>query len=152
MAPNVAASVPTSPTQDTEELRLRKMTKRAKIISELIQTEKDFLNDLELCIQEVVQPLRNHQSERFDVDILFSNIESVRQISAKLVSLLEEATTDIDPDNQVLGELFLEIKCPLEDVYKIYCYHHDEAQTVLESYEKDPDLKLYMKQCTQALK
>uniref|UniRef100_A0A8C5LPT3 Rho guanine nucleotide exchange factor 38 n=1 Tax=Leptobrachium leishanense TaxID=445787 RepID=A0A8C5LPT3_9ANUR len=152
MAPNVSASVPTSPTQDGEEMRLRKMAKRAKIISEMIQTEKDFLNDLELCIREVVQPLWNHQSERFDVDMLFSNIESVCQISSKLVSLLEDATTDVDPEHQVIGELFLEIKCPLEDVYKIYCYHHDEAQTVLESYEKDQDLKLYMKQRTQALK
>ncbi|KAM8940181.1 rho guanine nucleotide exchange factor 38 isoform 2-T2 [Pelodytes ibericus] len=152
MSPNVSASVPASPTPDTEELRARKMTKRGKIISELIQTERDFLNDLELCIREVVQPLRNHQSEQFDVDVLFINIESVCQISAKLVSLLEEATTDIDPEQQVIGELFLEIKCPLEDVYKIYCYHHDEAHTVLESYEKDQDLKLYLKQCIQALK
>ncbi|XP_053317497.1 rho guanine nucleotide exchange factor 38 [Spea bombifrons] len=152
MAPNVSASVPTSPTQDTEELRTRKMAKRAKIISELIQTEKDFLNDLELCIREVVQPLRNHHSERIDVDALFINIESVCQISAKVVSLLEEATTDVDQEHQVIGELFLEIKCPLEDVYKIYCYHHDEAHTVLELYEKDQELKQYLKQYTQALK
>nr|DBA28857.1 TPA: hypothetical protein GDO54_009148 [Pyxicephalus adspersus] len=152
MAPNVASSAPTSPIQDTEELRRRKMEKRAKIISELIQTEKDYLNDLELCIKEVVLPLREHHSDRFDVDALFSNIESVCQISAKLVSLLEEATTDVDQELQAIGELFLEIKCPLEDVYKIYCYHHDDAHTLLESYEKDQELKEYMRQCTQSLK
>ncbi|KAM4706634.1 rho guanine nucleotide exchange factor 38 [Discoglossus pictus] len=152
MAPNIASSVPTSPTQDTEELRKRKMDKRLKIIGELIQTERDYLNDLELCIREVVQPLRKHHSERFDVDVLFSNIESVCQISAKLVSLLEEATTEVDPDQQVIGDLFLEIKGPLEDVYKIYCYHHDEAHTVLESYEKDEELKQYLRHCIQALK
>lgn len=39
----------------------RMMAKRSKIIRELIQTEKDYLNDLELCIREVVQPLRNKQ-------------------------------------------------------------------------------------------
>ncbi|XP_073457960.1 rho guanine nucleotide exchange factor 38 [Aquarana catesbeiana] len=152
MAPNVASSAPTSPIQDTEELQRRKMEKRAKIISELIQTEKDYLNDLELCIKEVVHPLREHHSDRFDVDALFSNIESVCQISAKLVSLLEEATTNVDQELQVIGELFLEIKCPLEDVYKIYCYHHDEAHSLLESYEKDQELKEYMRQCTQSLK
>ncbi|XP_063775358.1 rho guanine nucleotide exchange factor 38 [Pseudophryne corroboree] len=152
MAPSVAASAPTSPVQDTTELRIRKMNKRAKIIGELIQTEKDYLNDLELCIREVAEPLRKHHSERLDVDALFSNIESVCQISAKLVSLLEEATTDVDPEHQVIGELFLEIKCPLEDVYKIYCYHHDEAHTVLEAYEKDQELKEYLRQYTQTLK
>ncbi|KAM9329912.1 rho guanine nucleotide exchange factor 38 [Gastrophryne carolinensis] len=152
MAPNAALSAPTSPIQDTEELRRRKMEKRAKIISELIQTEKDYLNDLELCIREVVHPLRKHHSERLDVDALFSNIESVCQISSKLVSLLEEATTDVESEQQVIGELFLEIKCPLEDVYKIYCYHHDDAHTLLESYEKEKELKEYMRQCTQSLK
>ncbi|KAM4809888.1 rho guanine nucleotide exchange factor 38 [Rhinophrynus dorsalis] len=152
MAPNVTSSAPASPTPDTEEMRRRKMEKRSKIIGELIQTEKDYLTDLELCIKEVVQPLRDQHSERIDVDALFSNIESVCQISTKLVSLLEEAITNVEPEAQVIGELFLEIKSPLEDVYKIYCYHNDEAHTVLESYEKDPELKQYLRLCTQALK
>ncbi|KAM4049629.1 rho guanine nucleotide exchange factor 38 [Anomaloglossus baeobatrachus] len=152
MAPNIAMSAPTSPVQDPEELQRRKMDKRAKIIAELIQTERDYLTDLELCIREVVQPLRQHHSERFDVDALFSNIESVCQISTKMVSLLEEATADVEPELQVIGELFLEIKCPLEEVYKIYCYHHDEAHSLLESYEKDPEMKEHLRQYTKSLK
>lgn len=43
------------------------------------------------------------QIDRLDVDSLFSNIESVHQISAKLLSLLEEATTDVEPAMQVIG-------------------------------------------------
>ena len=39
----------------------RMMAKRSKIIKELIQTERDYLNDLELCVKEVIQPLRNKQ-------------------------------------------------------------------------------------------
>lgn len=39
----------------------RMMAKRSKIIKELIQTERDYLNDLELCVREVVQPLRSKQ-------------------------------------------------------------------------------------------
>lgn len=54
-------STPPSPAQDPEEVRLRKMNRRAKVIHELVQTEKDYLTDLELCIREVVQPLRNVQ-------------------------------------------------------------------------------------------
>lgn len=37
------------------------------------------------------------------MDGLFSNIESVHQISAKLLSLLEEATADVEPPMQVIG-------------------------------------------------
>ncbi|XP_030048375.1 rho guanine nucleotide exchange factor 38 isoform X2 [Microcaecilia unicolor] len=151
MTPHAGSSAPTTPTQEPEELQRRRMAKRSKIIGELVQTEKDYLKDLELCIREVVQPLRNKQIEGFDVDVLFSNIESVCQISAKLLSLLEEATTDVEPDIQVIGELFLQIKGPLEDVYKIYCYHHDDSQMVLESYEKDEELKQHLTTCIQSL-
>uniref|UniRef100_A0A8C3FBX7 Rho guanine nucleotide exchange factor 38 n=1 Tax=Chrysemys picta bellii TaxID=8478 RepID=A0A8C3FBX7_CHRPI len=153
MAPQAGSLSPVTSLQENEEqLTRRMMAKRVKIIAELVQTEKDYLNDLELCIREVVQPLRNKQIVRFDVDGLFSNIESVHQISAKLLSLLEEATADVDPPMQVIGEVFLEIKGPLEDTYKIYCYHHDDAHTMLESYEKDEELKQHLKHCVQSLK
>jgi hypothetical protein len=47
------------------------------------------------------------QIDRLDVEGLFSNIESVHQISAKLLSLLEEATTDVEPAMQVIGMFIL---------------------------------------------
>uniref|UniRef100_A0A8I3PZG6 Rho guanine nucleotide exchange factor 38 n=1 Tax=Canis lupus familiaris TaxID=9615 RepID=A0A8I3PZG6_CANLF len=151
MTPQAGASATETLTQEEHRMQ-RMMAKRSKIIKELIQTEKDYLNDLELCIREVVQPLRNKQIDRLDVDSLFSNIESVHQISAKLLSLLEEATTDVEPAMQVIGEVFLQIKGPLEDTYKIYCYHHDEAHSVLESYEKEEELKQHLSHCIQSLK
>uniref|UniRef100_A0A8C0KAA7 Rho guanine nucleotide exchange factor 38 n=1 Tax=Canis lupus dingo TaxID=286419 RepID=A0A8C0KAA7_CANLU len=150
MTPQAGASATETLTQEEHRMQ-RMMAKRSKIIKELIQTEKDYLNDLELCIREVVQPLRNKQIDRLDVDSLFSNIESVHQISAKLLSLLEEATTDVEPAMQVIGEVFLQIKGPLEDTYKIYCYHHDEAHSVLESYEKEEELKQHLSHCIQSL-
>ncbi|XP_074084864.1 rho guanine nucleotide exchange factor 38 isoform X2 [Macrotis lagotis] len=151
MTPQAGASAP-GPTDQDEQQQIRMMAKRSNIIKELIQTEKDYLNDLELCIREVVQPLKNKQIDRFDADGLFSNIQSVHQISAKLLSLLEEATTDVEPAMQVIGGVFLQIKSPLEDIYKIYCYHHDEAHTMLECYEKDEELKQHMRHCIQSLK
>ncbi|TNN61941.1 Rho guanine nucleotide exchange factor 38 [Liparis tanakae] len=54
-------STPPSPALDPEEVRSRMMNRRAKVIQELVQTEKDYLTDLELCIREVVLPLRNMQ-------------------------------------------------------------------------------------------
>ncbi|XP_011359791.1 rho guanine nucleotide exchange factor 38 [Pteropus vampyrus] len=152
MTPQAGCSAAETLTQEEEHQMQRMMAKRSKIIRELIQTEKDYLNDLELCIREVVQPLRNKQIDRLDVDSLFSNIESVHQISAKLLSLLEEATTDVEPAMQVIGEVFLQIKGPLEDIYKIYCYHHDEAHSILESYEKEEELKQHLSLCIQSLK
>ncbi|NXI98046.1 ARH38 factor, partial [Psophia crepitans] len=141
-----------SPQEGEEQVSRRMMAKRVKIIAELMQTEKDYISDLDLCIKEVIQPLRNKQIARFDVDGLFSNIELVHQVSAKLLSLLEEATTDVEPPMQIIGEVFLQIKGPLEDTYKIYCYRHDDAHTMLESYEKDEELKQHLRHCVQSLK
>lgn len=50
------------------------------------------------------------------------------------------------------GEVFLQIKDLLEDTYKIYCYHHDDAHILLESYEKDEELKQHLRDCLQSLK
>ncbi|XP_021505717.1 rho guanine nucleotide exchange factor 38 [Meriones unguiculatus] len=152
MTPQADCSSAETPAPEEEQQMGRMMAKRAKIIRELIQTERDYVTDLELCVREVVQPLRSKQIDRLDVEALFTNIESVHQISAKLLSLLEEATTDVEPAMQVIGEVFLQIKGPLEDTYKIYCYHHDEAHSVLESHEKEEELKQHLSHCIQSLK
>lgn len=46
----------------------------------------------------------------------------------------------------------MQITGPLEEIYKIYCYQHDEAQSVLESCEKDEELMRHVGPCLQALK
>ncbi|NWX22806.1 ARH38 factor, partial [Aegotheles bennettii] len=62
MAPKVGSSTPaTSPKEVEEQVSRCMMAKRVKIIAELLQTEKDYINDLDLCIKEVIQPLRNKQ-------------------------------------------------------------------------------------------
>ncbi|KAK1174941.1 rho guanine nucleotide exchange factor 38-like isoform X1 [Acipenser oxyrinchus oxyrinchus] len=150
MAPQEMSTPPPSPTIDLEELKKRMMGKRSKVIHELVQTEKDYLIDLELCIKEVVQPLRDIQV--VDVDRLFINIESVSEVSAKLLSKLEEAIAEADPQRQIIGEAFIEIKSSLEEVYKIYCYHHDDANSLLKSYEKDEEVKRHFRNCVLSLK
>ncbi|XP_004549489.1 rho guanine nucleotide exchange factor 38 isoform X1 [Maylandia zebra] len=149
MTPRGLSPIP-SPAVDPEELRARKMKRRAKVIQELVQTEKDFLTDLELCIREVVQPLRNLMV--VDVDRLFTNMETVCEVSAALLHRLHEAMADPDPEAVVIGDVFIQAKAALEDVYKIYCYHHDEANASLKSYEKDEEIKQHFTTCVLALK
>ncbi|XP_067840678.1 rho guanine nucleotide exchange factor 38 [Heptranchias perlo] len=152
MTPHAIPEVPVTPTLDPKEQRQTMMRRRSKVIEELVQTEKDHLNDLELFITKVVQPLREKQMEGLDVDGLFSNIESVHQISAKLLSMLEDAITEDEPEMQMIGEIFLQIKTPLEEVYKIYCYHHDDANSLLEAYDKDEEIRRHLRNQIDALK
>ncbi|XP_061535706.1 rho guanine nucleotide exchange factor 38 isoform X2 [Phycodurus eques] len=147
MAPH-DLSTPTSPALDPEEVRLRKMNRRAKVIQELMQTEKDYLTELELCIREVVLPLRNV----VDVDRMFTNMETVCEVSAALLNRLQEAMSDPDPEAVVIGEVFIQATAALEDVYKIYCYHHDDANMSLESYDKEEGIKQHFTMCVLAMK
>ncbi|XP_069781696.1 rho guanine nucleotide exchange factor 38 isoform X2 [Narcine bancroftii] len=150
MAPH---SIPeATPPLDPKEQRECLMRRRLKVIEELVQTEKDHFKDLDLCITQVVQPLREKQIECLDVDGLFSNIESVHQISAKLLSMLEYAIAEEEPEMQMIGEIFLQIKTPLEEVYKIYCYHHDDANNLLETYDKDEEIRQHIRNQTEVLK
>lgn len=62
MAPQAGSATPAASLQeDEEQVSKRMMAKRVKIITELMQTEKDYISDLDLCIKEVIQPLRNKQ-------------------------------------------------------------------------------------------
>ncbi|XP_034400276.1 rho guanine nucleotide exchange factor 38 [Cyclopterus lumpus] len=149
MAPH-DRSTPPSPALDPEEVRSRKMNRRAKVIQELVQTEKDYLTDLELCIREVVQPLRNLQV--VDVDRLFTNTETVCEVSAGLLHRLHQAVAEPDPEAVVIGDIFIQAKAAIEDVYKIYCYHHDDANMSLKSYEKEEEIKQHFTTCVLALK
>lgn len=50
------------------------------------------------------------------------------------------------------GDVFIQAKAALEDVYKIYCYHHDDANTSLKSYEKEEEIMQHFTTCVLALK
>ncbi|XP_062851532.1 rho guanine nucleotide exchange factor 38 isoform X2 [Trichomycterus rosablanca] len=126
------------------------MVKRAKVLEELVRTEGDYLRDMELCIREVLQPLRNTQV--VDVDRLFTNMESVCSVSAELLHRLDEATADTEPEAQLIGEVFIQTKAAVEDVYKIYCYHHDEASALLRSYDTHEEAQQQFRTCVSALK
>ncbi|XP_072112586.1 rho guanine nucleotide exchange factor 38 isoform X2 [Mobula birostris] len=152
MTPHVIPEASATPAVDPKEQREQMMRRRLKVIEELVQTERDYYKDLDLCITHIVQPLRQKQVECLDVDGLFSNIESVHQISAKLLSMLEYAVTEDEQETQMIGEIFLQIKAPLEEVYKIYCYHHDDANNLLEVYDKDEDIRQHIRTQVDILK
>lgn len=66
--PKTLDSTPTSdssPAAGTEDPELRMMEKRAKVIEELLQTEKDYIKDLQMCVEEIVEPLQKKQVKRW---------------------------------------------------------------------------------------
>uniref|UniRef100_A0A8C6X413 Dynamin-binding protein n=1 Tax=Naja naja TaxID=35670 RepID=A0A8C6X413_NAJNA len=125
--PTSLESAPPAATTPNPEQRM--LEKRAKVIAELLQTEQDYIRDLEMCVQKVLVPLQEAQMPHVDCELLFGNICGVIAFSKKLLSSLEAA--------DAIGPVFLELRAELEAVYKVYCQNHDEAIALLEAYEKD---------------
>lgn len=45
----------------TESPEQRMLEKRSKVIEELLQTERDYIRDLEMCVERIMVPLQQAQ-------------------------------------------------------------------------------------------
>ncbi|XP_066548823.1 dynamin-binding protein isoform X1 [Amia ocellicauda] len=140
--PSSLESAPASAATENPEQRM--IEKRAKVIEELLQTEKDYIKDLQMCVKEIIHPLQKKQVQNVDFEGLFGNINSVIHLSKRLYKNLQ--------DTDSIGTVFLEFKTELEDVYKVYCQNHDDAISLLECYEKDETIQKHVLECLEKLR
>ncbi|NXU29914.1 DNMBP protein, partial [Thalassarche chlororhynchos] len=117
----------------TESPEQRMLEKRSKVIEELLQTERDYIRDLEMCVERIMVPLQQAQMQNIDFEGLFGNIHMVISFSKQLLSTLEAS--------DAIGPVFLAQRAQLESVYRVYCQNHDEAIALLETYEKDEKMQ-----------
>ncbi|MGH0127377.1 UNVERIFIED_CONTAM: hypothetical protein FKN15_077529 [Acipenser sinensis] len=95
----------TAPSADPEQ---RMMEKRSKVIEELLQTEKDYIKDMQMCVQEIIHPLQRKQVQNIDFDGLFGNVQMVIDLSTRLLTGLQ--------DTESIGSIFVEHKTELEEI------------------------------------
>ncbi|XP_075279653.1 dynamin-binding protein isoform X2 [Opisthocomus hoazin] len=117
----------------TESPEQRMLEKRSKVVEELLQTERDYIRDLDMCVERIMVPLQQAQMQNIDFEGLFGNIHMVISFSKQLLSTLEAS--------DVIGPVFLAQRAELESIYRVYCQNHDEAIALLETYEKDEKMQ-----------
>ncbi|KAG8523544.1 Dynamin-binding protein [Galemys pyrenaicus] len=71
----------------------RMLEKRSKVIEELLQTERDYIRDLEMCIERIMVPLQQAQVPNIDFEGLFGNMQMVIKVSKQLLADLEICDT-----------------------------------------------------------
>uniref|UniRef100_A0A2K6SP35 Dynamin-binding protein n=1 Tax=Saimiri boliviensis boliviensis TaxID=39432 RepID=A0A2K6SP35_SAIBB len=128
----------------TENPEQRMLEKRAKVVEELLQTERDYIRDLEMCIERIMVPLQQAQVPNIDFDGLFGNMQMVIKVSKQLLAALEIS--------DAVGPVFLGHRDELEGTYKVYCQNHDEAIALLEIYEKDEKIQKHLQDSLADLK
>ncbi|XP_038176368.1 dynamin-binding protein isoform X2 [Arvicola amphibius] len=127
-----------------EKPEQRMLEKRAKVVAELVQTEKDYIRDLEMCIERVMVPLQQAQVPNVDFEGLFGNMQIVIKVSKQLLAALEIS--------DAVGPVFLDHRDELEGTYRVYCQNHDEAISLLEVYEKDEKIQKHLQDSLADLK
>ncbi|XP_067995700.1 dynamin-binding protein isoform X3 [Melanerpes formicivorus] len=128
----------------TESPEQRMLEKRSKVIEELLQTERDYIRDLEMCVERIMVPLQQAQMQNVDFEALFGNIHMVISFSKQLLSTLEAS--------DAIGPVFLAQRAELENVYRVYCQNHDEAIALLEAYEKDEKMQKLLLELLDSLR
>ncbi|XP_036380069.1 T-lymphoma invasion and metastasis-inducing protein 1 isoform X1 [Megalops cyprinoides] len=141
---------PTTPRQLTDADKLR------KVISELVETERTYVKDLNCLIERYLTPL---QKESFltqdELDVLFGNLPEMVEFQVEFLKTLEDGTRLV-PDLETLERVdqFKKVLFSLggsflyyADRFKIYsafCASHTKVPKVLVKAKTDPDFKAFL--------
>ncbi|KAK5582398.1 hypothetical protein RB653_003981 [Dictyostelium firmibasis] len=120
---------------------------RIKIINELIETERDYVRDLNIVVEVFLNPIREKQLlSAKDVNALFSNIEILYSIN---MNVLKELEKERDPlcENISVGQTFLDMSHYLK-MYTTYCSNQQNALKILEEEKlKNQPFREYLEFC-----
>ncbi|XP_047412251.1 rho guanine nucleotide exchange factor 37 [Sciurus carolinensis] len=118
-------------------------------VRELLDTEVSYLHMLQLCASNIRGRLQ--QLPQGDLDVLFSNIDEIIQVSSRFLHGLQETASKEEEQVYLVGKLFLEFQEEFERVYKVYCASYDQALLLLETYRKEPELQQEIQSIIEAV-
>ncbi|XP_066507142.1 rho guanine nucleotide exchange factor TIAM1 isoform X2 [Hoplias malabaricus] len=150
--PSPISPVPAPSTQrqlsDADKLR--------KVISELVDTERTYVKDLNCLIERYLTPL---QKENFlsqdELDVLFGNLPEMVEFQVEFLKTLEDGTrlvSDLDKLERVdqfkkvlfsLGGSFLYYADRFK-IYSAFCASHTKVPKVLTKAKTDPEFKAFL--------
>lgn len=103
-----------------------KEKRRQEVIFELLQTERDYVRDLELIINLYLNPMRKKKIvSPKDLAVLFSNIEMLVPVNSLLLKTLSDSR-EVYPIIERVGDIFLKVADYLK-MYNMYCGNHPYA-------------------------
>ncbi|EFA81156.1 calmodulin-binding protein [Heterostelium album PN500] len=139
-------SIETPPVIYPEESE-KNLQMRTKIIEEIIETEKDYVRDLQIVLDVFLTPIRDKSMLQLkDINTLFSNLEILLSINK---TMLEELEKDDEPSHYrtKVGQAFEKMSHYLK-MYNAYCSNQQAALKILEDeQEKNEAFKNFLESC-----
>jgi len=127
-----------------EKLATNTFQIREKILEELLNTERNYVNDLRLTIGLFLQPTRVDEQLLSEADILviFMNIEMILAVNTQLLDVLEDLFKDRIDGQIKISHIFAKILDFLK-VYAFYCSNYRKA--IAHSAERERANPIYAK-------
>lgn len=118
-----------------EEKRRKLRDHRQCVLTELLQTERDYIKALQVCCDVYLNDVSRSRMQSLDIDAvtLFGNIDEVISVSSQLLSALEKEL--VKPEcSQLIGTCFVNVADELKEVYGHYCRNHDDVNGLWTKY------------------
>eukprot|EP01084_Bolivina_argentea_P276929 472630_1 len=127
---------------DSYEDQLRTQ-KRTKAIKELIDTEKSYVDSLNICIKEYYNGLSENPKIINPTDLrgIFNDINTICQLNTTFLENLQSSQ-----QTDTIGEQFIKF-CPFFKMYQNYCNNYVNANILLEKYNNK---KSFINYCNEA--
>ncbi|XP_015783985.1 dynamin-binding protein [Tetranychus urticae] len=139
----------------TEARRKKMMEQRSCIVTEMLQSERDYCQDLRVCVKTFLHDatVKNQLIEKGVVlESLFCNFEEIITVSEKLTRSLEESTLCRKPENQMIGKCFLTLQDEMKQAYIVYCRDHEDVPTAWKRYEENPEIRVILQRGLDRIK
>uniref|UniRef100_A0A7N9AXJ7 TIAM Rac1 associated GEF 1a n=1 Tax=Mastacembelus armatus TaxID=205130 RepID=A0A7N9AXJ7_9TELE len=130
--------------------------KLRKVIGELVETEKTYVNDLNCLIECYLTPLqKEHFLTQDELDVLFGNLGEMVEFQVEFLRTLEDGirlVPNLDKLERVeqfkkvlfsLGGSFLYYADRFK-IYSAFCASHTKVPKVLAKAKTDPDFKAFL--------
>ncbi|KAM9296542.1 phosphatidylinositol 3,4,5-trisphosphate-dependent Rac exchanger 1 protein [Gastrophryne carolinensis] len=132
----------------------RQLRLRLCVLSELLNTERDYVTTLRFLQTAFLQRIRQSVTDQTEscclseenVKILFSNLEDILQVHGEFLESLERALHPEPQSHHELGNVFLQFKerfC----VYEEYCSNHEKALRLIMELNKIPNVRAFLLSC-----
>ena len=139
--------------EEEEKLKLSSKSFVSQVFDELIETERSYIERLNVVIEIFLEPIRERQLlNSFEIVSLFSNIETLISKNEDLLSDLETALELMEKDDslvplysQWVGEIFTFHSPILQPVYASYCTNQPTIDSSLRQFKTNSKFASFLR-------
>jgi hypothetical protein len=102
---------------------VKRRTSRKYVLAELISTEREYIKDMRIVIEQVMLPLREKKDEIDEefLKMLFMNIEEIVPIHEDMLAKLEDTLKDFRRYTTKVSLPILEFAPKIKSPYYLFC-------------------------------